>query len=119
FISQQISQLFRSAIPITADNFLFPTFDQMNLEEFIKAALQEDIGEGDHTTLATIGENATGKAEIIVKEACIISGIVLADQVFTHYDSTLNVKTHFKDGDRIVAGTVCITIEGRLRSILS
>jgi len=91
----------------------------MNLEEFIKAALQEDIGEGDHTTLATIGENAIGVAEIIVKEPCIISGIVLADQIFTFYDSTLNVKTHFNDGDRIVAGTTCITIEGRLRSMLS
>jgi nicotinate-nucleotide pyrophosphorylase (carboxylating) len=91
----------------------------MNLEEFIKAALQEDIGEGDHTTLATIGENAIGTAEIIVKEPCIISGIVLADQIFTFYDSTLNVKTHFNDGNRIVAGTTCITIEGRLRSMLS
>jgi nicotinate-nucleotide pyrophosphorylase (carboxylating) len=91
----------------------------MNLEEFIKATLQEDIGEGDHTTLATIGENAMGKAEIIIKEACIISGIVLADQIFTYYDSTLNVKTHFNDGDRVGAGITCITIEGRLRSMLS
>ena len=91
----------------------------MNLEEFIKAALQEDIGEGDHTTLATIGENAKGKAEIIVKEPCIISGMVLADRIFTYYDSTLNVKTHFNDGDKIPAATTCITIEGRLRSMLS
>src|SRR5262245_39565083 len=91
----------------------------MNLEDFIKAALQEDIGEGDHTTLATIGENAKGKAEIIIKEPCIISGIVLADQIFTYYDSTLNVKTHFNDGDRVVAGAPCIAIEGRLRSMLS
>ncbi len=91
----------------------------MNLEEFIKAALNEDIGEGDHTTLATISENAKGKAEIIVKEDCIISGIVLADQIFTYYDSTLNVKTHFGDGEKVSAGKTCITIEGRLRSILS
>lgn len=91
----------------------------MTLEEFIKAALQEDIGEGDHTTLATIGENAKGTAEIIVKEDCIISGIVLADQIFTYYDATLNVKTHFNDGERVVPGATCITVEGRVRSILS
>ena len=91
----------------------------MNLEEFIKAALQEDIGEGDHTTLATINENATGRAEIIIKEACIISGIELAGRIFTHYDSALNIKAHFKDGDKIPAGTTCIVIEGRLRSMLS
>jgi len=91
----------------------------MNLEEFIKAALSEDIGEGDHTTLATIGENAKGKAEIIVKEDCIISGIVLADRIFTYYDAELNVKTHFNDGEKVAAGKTCITIDGRLRSILS
>src|SRR5262245_18233877 len=91
----------------------------MTLEEFIKAALQEDIGEGDHTTLATIGENAKGTAELIVKDPCMICGIVLADQSFTQYDSTLNVNTHFNDGDRVVAETLCITIEGSVRSILS
>lgn len=91
----------------------------MTLEEFIKAALQEDIGEGDHTTLATISENAKGRAEIIVKEPCIISGIILADRIFTQYDATLNIKTHFNDGDKVAAGTVCITIEGSIRSILS
>ena len=102
------------------NNFLFPTFGiVINIEEFIKEALHEDIGEGDHTTLATIGEDVTGKAEIIVKEACIISGIVLADRILTYYDPTLIVKTHFADGEKIPAGTTCITIEGHVRSMLS
>ena len=91
----------------------------MTLEQFIDEALKEDIGDGDHTTLACVSETQTGKAEIIARENGIIAGIVLADQIFTRYDATLNVKTLVSDGEKVAAGKICITVSGKIRSILT
>ena len=91
----------------------------MNLEQFIDEALKEDIGVGDHTTLACVDESKTGTAEIISKENGIIAGIVLADQIFTRFDSTLIVETLVNDGEKVSAGKICITVSGKIRSILT
>ncbi|HLG36312.1 MAG TPA: carboxylating nicotinate-nucleotide diphosphorylase [Bacteroidia bacterium] len=89
------------------------------LQQFIDEALKEDIGDGDHTTLACVSETQTGSAEIIAKETGIIAGVVLADQIFTRFDATLKVQTHVADGEKIAAGTICITVSGKIRSILT
>lgn len=89
------------------------------LEQFIDLALKEDIGDGDHTTLACVSETQTGIAEIIAKENGIIAGIVLADQIFTRFDATLKVQTHAADGEIVSPGKVCITVSGKTRSILT
>jgi nicotinate-nucleotide pyrophosphorylase (carboxylating) len=91
----------------------------MTIQQFIDEALKEDIGDGDHTTLACVSESQTGTAEIIAKETGIIAGIVLADQIFIRFDPTLKVQTHVTDGEKVSAGKVCITIKGKTRSILT
>src|SRR5436190_1595033 len=91
----------------------------LSLEQFIDEALTEDIGDGDHTTLACVDENKSGTAEIIAKENGIIAGIVLADQIFTRFDPTLKVLTHVADGEKVSSGKICITVSGKIRSILT
>lgn len=91
----------------------------LTLEQFIDLALKEDIGDGDHTTLACIDENKTGSAEIIAKENGIIAGIVLADQIFMRFDPTLKVDTLVNDGEKVSPGKICITVSGKIRSILT
>ena len=91
----------------------------LTLEQFIDEALREDIGDADHTTLACVNESKSGKAEILVKENGIIAGIVLADQIFTRFDPTLKVHTHVAEGEKVSPGKICITVEGKIRSILT
>jgi nicotinate-nucleotide pyrophosphorylase (carboxylating) len=91
----------------------------LSLQQFIDEALSEDIGDGDHTTLACVSDEQKGTAEIIARENGIIAGIVLADQIFIRFDATLNVRTHVNDGERVSGGKICITVSGKVRSILT
>ena len=91
----------------------------LTLEQFIDQALREDIGDGDHTTLACVDGNKTGTAEIIAKENGTIAGIVLADQIFTRFDPSLVVNTLVNDGEKVATGKVCISVSGKIRSILT
>ncbi len=91
----------------------------MSVEQFIDAALKEDIGAGDYTSLACIMEEATGNAVVKVKEDGIIAGLVLADQIFNHVDSFIKVKVLVQEGAVVKSGEIVIAIEGRIRSILT
>ncbi len=90
----------------------------MNLDEFISAALEEDIGDGDHTSLACIDENASGKAEIIVKQKGIIAGLDIAKKIFGKIDEKIECKAHYPDGQKVGFGDVVMSISGPARSIL-
>jgi len=90
----------------------------MNLNEFISNALNEDIGNGDHTTLACIGNAVSGKAEIIVKQKGIIAGIEITVKIFNNIDKALVCKCHFSDGQTVKPDDVVMTISGQSRSIL-
>ena len=63
----------------------------MTVDEIVKLALLEDLGDGDHTSLATISSNARGKADLIAKEDGIIAGLEVATLVFKEVDSELNI----------------------------
>ncbi|HEY0029527.1 MAG TPA: carboxylating nicotinate-nucleotide diphosphorylase, partial [Bacteroidia bacterium] len=89
-----------------------------NIQEFIHAALAEDTGDGDHTSLACIPASAKGKAKLLVKENGILAGVELAKQIFTTVDPTLKTKTFIKDGSKIKTGDIVLTVEGSSRSIL-
>jgi nicotinate-nucleotide pyrophosphorylase (carboxylating) len=91
----------------------------MNIDEIIIHALAEDLGEGDHTSLATIPENATGRAELTVKEDGVIAGIEIAKKVFMHLDPSLKFIGLMDDGQLVQKGDVVFTIEGKSISILS
>jgi len=91
----------------------------MELNEFIANALKEDIGDGDHTSMACIPDDAIGKAHLLVKQDGVLAGVELARQIFHHYDPELQFKQIIGDGDQVETGNTAFTIEGRSRSILT
>lgn len=89
------------------------------LESFVKEAFQEDIGAGDHTSLATIPGEQAGRAYLEVKEACYIAGIDLATYIFQTYDEQIQVEKVNKDGVWQDKGEIAFYVEGPFQSILS
>jgi nicotinate-nucleotide pyrophosphorylase (carboxylating) len=92
--------------------------DKKIIELFIKNAIAEDLGDGDHTSLSTIPADAVGKAKLIVKEDGIIAGIELALEIFNYIDSALKVNVFLKDGDTVKYGDIAFTVEGKTHAIL-
>ena len=89
-----------------------------SVENFIKLALEEDIGRGDITTLATVEENKIGQAQIIAKQSGILAGIDHAIQSFYTLDSDIQTSTDYKNGDKINPGDLILHIDGKISSIL-
>jgi nicotinate-nucleotide pyrophosphorylase (carboxylating) len=90
----------------------------MDIEAFIALAVAEDVGDGDHTSLACIPEDAVGEAKLLVKENGIIAGIELAQQIFHQIDPSVELNVLLKDGDAVSVGDIAFTAKGSSRSIL-
>ncbi|GAA4456365.1 carboxylating nicotinate-nucleotide diphosphorylase [Nibrella saemangeumensis] len=90
----------------------------MNLQEFIRLALAEDIGDGDHTSLSTIPADARRRARLLVKEAGILAGVDVALAVFAEVDPHLQVTVQMQDGVPIKPGDIVLTVEGKAQAIL-
>ncbi|MEI7675348.1 MAG: carboxylating nicotinate-nucleotide diphosphorylase [Bacteroidales bacterium] len=88
------------------------------VEDLIKLAFAEDIGDGDHTTLCCIPATAIGKSKLLVKEAGVIAGIDMALKIFNYFDPSLKVEVFLKDGDEVKPGDVAFVVEGRIQSLL-
>src|SRR5512133_2052165 len=91
----------------------------MTIDEIVERALQEDLGDGDHTSLATIGAESRGKAKLLIKDNGILCGLPVAEKVFRKVDPDLLLEFFNKDGDFVETGMVALTVEGRIRSILA
>ncbi len=91
----------------------------MDWKEFILSAFEEDIREGDHTSLSTISEEQVGKANLWAKDVGIVAGVELAKMIFWYYNPTLEVKVFINDGSPIMVGNKILEVEGDERSILS
>lgn len=91
----------------------------MTIDEIIKQALIEDLGDGDHTSIATIPLSAKGKAHLIVKQNGIIAGIDVAKKVFNAVDPDIQIETFTTDGKIVRIDDVVFEVEGKARSILS
>jgi len=91
----------------------------MTLPEIITQALQEDIGSGDHSSLAAIPEDAKGKMKLLVKENGIIAGIEVAKEVLRQIDASISMKCFKNDGDEIKVGDVVFELEGSARNMLT
>ena len=89
------------------------------LSTFISSAFQEDVGDGDHSSLAAIPELAQSKAQLLVKDNGILAGVELAEAIFRHLDPTLKVEVKLRDGSSIKKGDVVLTVSGSARSILT
>jgi nicotinate-nucleotide pyrophosphorylase (carboxylating) len=90
-----------------------------NLDTLIKMALREDIGDGDHSTLACIPPTATGTAKMVAKQDGILCGAEVGERVFSLVDSNLKVNLLKHDGEAVAKGDVVMTIEGPSGSILT
>lgn len=92
--------------------------DKSIIIPFITNALNEDVGDGDYTSLATIAENAQGKAKLLVKDNGILAGIELAQEIFWVVDPALKLTVFLSDGARIKPGDIALEVQGSARSIL-
>lgn len=89
------------------------------ISKFIEMALLEDIGPGDYTSLASIPNEATSKARLLIKDEGILAGIELGVKIFRKVNPHLSIRTFKKDGDSISHGDVVLEVEGSAQSILS
>lgn len=91
--------------------------DQELIYKFIDAALAEDLGDGDHTTLSTIPEDAPDAAHLLVKENGVIAGVELATMIFNRVDPALKVSVEIQDGTFVQRGDIVLRVHGKARSI--
>lgn len=88
------------------------------LKTFVENALREDIGDGDHSSMACIPENATGKAQLLVKEPGVLAGVEVAIAIFREIEPGIKIEQLIKDGADIQPGDVAFTVEGTTRTLL-
>ncbi|MFD1294295.1 carboxylating nicotinate-nucleotide diphosphorylase [Lutibacter holmesii] len=91
---------------------------EKELDIIIANAIREDVGDGDHSSLACIPAEATGKAKLLVKDHGIIAGVEMAKRVFNYVDATLQVETLINDGEAVQFGDIVFYVEGSSQSIL-
>ncbi|WP_420573942.1 carboxylating nicotinate-nucleotide diphosphorylase [Kordia sp.] len=91
---------------------------QKELELIISNAIREDVGDGDHSSLACIPATAEGKAKLLVKDEGIIAGIEFAKMVFAYVDPDMKVETLIEDGSSVKYGDIAFYVTGKSQSIL-
>tara|TARA_A100001011_G_scaffold379797_1_gene446265 strand:- start:1887 stop:2747 length:861 start_codon:yes stop_codon:yes gene_type:complete len=89
------------------------------IERFIDQALQEDIEGHDHSSLACFDAALQRKAELKVKEDCVIAGISLAEKIFRHYDPSLSIEIFVQEGEILRSGAVAFNVSGNAQSVLA
>ncbi|UOX34187.1 carboxylating nicotinate-nucleotide diphosphorylase [Flavobacterium sediminilitoris] len=91
---------------------------QNELELIIENALREDIGDGDHSSLACIPKEARGKAKLLVKDEGVIAGVEFAKMVFSHVEKDMIVETFINDGESVKYGDIVFNVFGSSQAIL-
>ncbi|MEN8124364.1 MAG: carboxylating nicotinate-nucleotide diphosphorylase [Bacteroidota bacterium] len=91
---------------------------EKELQIIIKNGIREDIGEGDHSSLACIPKDAKGQAKLLVKEKGVIAGIEFAKMIFAEIDKDLKIETFLTDGDKVKVGDIAFFVTGNSQSIL-
>lgn len=88
------------------------------IDMLLELAFAEDLGDGDHTTMSTIPEDAHGRSRLIIKEKGIVSGVDVAKRVLKKIDPSIKVNVMIEDGSRVEPGDIVFTAEGSVRSLL-
>lgn len=97
-----------------------PTYvTEERLYHFISESIREDIGDGDHSTLASVPADLQQKARLLIKDDCILAGVDLAQAIFHHYDKNLEIEVLKNDGEAVKKGDIAFVVSGSARSILS
>jgi nicotinate-nucleotide pyrophosphorylase (carboxylating) len=99
--------------------FSAPYLTSEALTTFIRTALAEDIGDGDHSALASIPADAHNRAHLLVKAEGVLAGVALAQLIFKEVDASLQMQVLLEDGARVRHGDLAFTVEGPARSILT
>lgn len=92
---------------------------QEQLQHFIKEALAEDVGDGDHSTLCCIDPTAQGKAVLKIKEAGVLAGMEIAEQIFRYVEPDMQWQAFKQDGDHMEPGEIAFTVSAHVHSILT
>ena len=92
--------------------------NHFNLKQFVIDALDEDQGDGDHTSLATVPANQTGKMQLLVKESGILAGVEAACAIIQYIDSKIKIEVLIKDGAKVKPKQVAFVLEGNTRNLL-
>ena len=87
-------------------------------DALIDLAFAEDIGDGDHTTLCCIPEDAMGKSHLLIKEDGILAGVDVAREVFHRFDPTMQMEVFMEDGAQVKKGDIAFVVSGKVRSLL-
>lgn len=93
------------------------TVDELE-DKLIDLSFAEDIGDGDHTTLCCIPEDAMGKSHLLIKEDGILAGVEVAKKVFARFDDTMKVEVFIQDGAHVKKGDIAMVVTGKVRSLL-
>lgn len=88
------------------------------LAQIIELAIREDIGDGDHSSLSCIPEDASGRVQLLVKESGIIAGVEVAELIFKKIDPFVKINRLIVDGSPIKPGEVAFTVDGKVHSLL-
>lgn len=88
------------------------------IDDLIKLAFAEDIGDGDHTTLCSIPAETQGKVQLIIKEDGVLAGVEMAKKIFHSFDKDLKITTFINDGAEVKKGQIAFTVEGKTQSLL-
>ncbi len=88
------------------------------LNSIIERAIQEDVGDGDHSSLACIPENAMGKAQLLVKEEGTIAGVDIAVKIFNHFNPEIKTDIFIQDGAYVKPGDIAFIVEGKVLDLL-
>jgi len=102
----------------TMTDFISKHKKHFDLKAFIHAAISEDVGDGDHTSLATIPSDTKGKMRLLVKEKGIIAGVEAARQIVKVMDPSIRMKIFIKDGTAVKPGDVAFLLEGKVQVLL-
>lgn len=88
------------------------------IEDLIDLSFAEDIGDGDHTTLSTIPEDAMGRSKLLIKDKGILSGVEVAELVLKKLDPSIEITNYIEDGVEVKPGDIVFTAKGKVRSLL-
>jgi nicotinate-nucleotide pyrophosphorylase (carboxylating) len=88
------------------------------IDELIRLAFAEDVGDGDHTTLSCIPADAQGRVKLIIKENGVLAGVEMAKRIFQYFDGDLKMNVLIQDGTEVKVGDIAFTVEGKVQSLL-
>lgn len=91
----------------------------MDLQTFIRLSLEEDLGNGDHSSLSSIPANAHSKAKLLVKDTGILAGVQIAKAIYQQYDPSLKIEQLLSDGAQVKPSDVAFYLAGNARNILA